>query len=367
MDGNSVKKILFAFIACCTSICFADNTDGVRLIPLPEASNYTRAQSHRVPILSVKLTEILAAMQHARSKQLYDGARGVAAGQLPSRVDLGMNGVPRFNQGHNGTCVTFAITAAIDASLGKGDYVSQLCLLQLSSHLSANSYWYTGWNGSDGHQTLSHIAEYGLITKEDQKKGACNKVYEYPLNEAGAQAQLQLNSTEYHRYSHNVFAEAGIQPQLLFKIIHNKPDSFVTLGNNSDGWVSPTESLEKMRKSLAEGNRVALGYLLNTKHIYDGRNKSNFDTWFASKELKDAFNTQHIVTAADLEDWGQHYVVVYGYDDNITVTNKAGEKQKGVFYIRNSWDNGKDIEYMSYDYFKLMAGEAYSINTVKNN
>ncbi len=38
----------------------------------------------------------------------------------PEKVELGMNGVPVLNQGMHGTCVTFAVTAAVDAALGKG-------------------------------------------------------------------------------------------------------------------------------------------------------------------------------------------------------------------------------------------------------
>src|SRR5262245_37425480 len=47
--------------------------------------------------------------------------------KLPSKIDLGMNRVPVLDQGRHGSCVTFAVTAALDAELGKGDYISQLC------------------------------------------------------------------------------------------------------------------------------------------------------------------------------------------------------------------------------------------------
>src|SRR5437879_1335677 len=56
---------------------------------------------------------------------------------LPPAINLGMNGVPVLDQGKHGSCVTFATTAAIDAVLGKGDYVSQLCSLELGSTLEA--------------------------------------------------------------------------------------------------------------------------------------------------------------------------------------------------------------------------------------
>ena len=58
----------------------------------------------------------------------------------PSEIQLGMNGVPVLDQGRFGTCVTFADTAAVDAALGKGDYISQLCLLQFGNYVTQHAY-----------------------------------------------------------------------------------------------------------------------------------------------------------------------------------------------------------------------------------
>ncbi len=65
-------------------------------------------------------------------------------------IQLGMNDVPVLDQGRFGSCVTFANTAAVDAALNKGDYISQLCLLQLGRYLEKNAYIPSGWNGSLG-------------------------------------------------------------------------------------------------------------------------------------------------------------------------------------------------------------------------
>lgn len=67
---------------------------------------------------------------------------------LPDQVQLKMNKVPVLDQGRHGTCVTFAVTGAIDAVIGKGDYISQLCNLQLGSYLEQHGYGLSGWNGS---------------------------------------------------------------------------------------------------------------------------------------------------------------------------------------------------------------------------
>ena len=69
-------------------------------------------------------------------------------GNLPKRILLGMNNVPVLDQGSHGTCVTFAITAAIDAALSKGDYISQLCQLELGTYLEPMGYSVSGWDGS---------------------------------------------------------------------------------------------------------------------------------------------------------------------------------------------------------------------------
>ena len=56
------------------------------------------------------------------------------------QVDLGMANVPVLDQGAYGTCVTFSSTAALDAILAQGDFVSQQCSLELDYGLN-NDYW----------------------------------------------------------------------------------------------------------------------------------------------------------------------------------------------------------------------------------
>ena len=56
---------------------------------------------------------------------------------LPNKVQLGMANVPVLDQGIHGSCAVFAVTAALDAALKRGDHVSQLCLLQLGNYLEA--------------------------------------------------------------------------------------------------------------------------------------------------------------------------------------------------------------------------------------
>jgi hypothetical protein len=85
---------------------------------------------------------------------------------LPAKVFIGMNGVPVLDQGKYGTCVTFAITAAIDAILGKGDYISQLCNLKLGEYFSSKAIMLgSGWWGASGETVLSQLNAFGFINK----------------------------------------------------------------------------------------------------------------------------------------------------------------------------------------------------------
>lgn len=64
--------------------------------------------------------------------------------------------------------------------------------------------------------------------------------------------------------------------------------------------------------------------------------------------------------------WFYHEIVLYGYDDNAIATMPDGSNQKGVLYVRNSWGTrpyNQGIEFMTYDYFKMMATDAISIVT----
>lgn len=319
-----------------------------------------------VAALPVKLSSEVFAMQRMRSLQLDKVARSPFADNLPPEVNLGMNGVPVLDQGLYATCVTFAVTAALDAALNKGDHISQLCLLQLSRGVVQNTYWHSLWDGSSIRILLSYISQYGIMSIADQKKGYCNKIKTYPLKEEKP-LKHKMTPTEYHAHSENIYDDYQLEPQELFVFAHaysmdSNPDRLLTLGNNSDGWITPAESFAAMRKSLAEGNRVVIQFLFKGSLLRGGIKNMDNDTWFASNELRSVFNAQHYIT--DSNDWYIHDVVIYGYNDNITVRNVLGETQTGVFYARNSWGD-EELEFMTYDFFKLMALEATSINTTK--
>ena len=82
---------------------------------------------------------------------------------LPKKIDLGINGVPVFHQGKFGSCVAYSVTAGLDAALGKGDYVSQLCALALGNYLSDRGYLNSGWEGSTAKEELEKLSLFGII------------------------------------------------------------------------------------------------------------------------------------------------------------------------------------------------------------
>jgi C1A family cysteine protease len=356
-----MKKLLIISLAITTSFALAIKPTSTHLISLP-------GSQRTVAVSPVKLSSPLIEMQRIRSLHLGKLATRSVAGNLPSEVDLGMNGVPVLFQGDYPTCVTFAVTVALDAALNKGDYISQLCLLQLSNTVAANSFWHNLWDGSSNTILLNYISHYGIMTTSDQQKGYCNNVKIFPTTFDKKYMKHKLSVSAYHAHSEDIYRNYRIEPQALFQFAHTYSidggsDWILTLGNNSDGWITPEESFAAMRKSLAEGNRVVLEFLFKGNLGRGGMVNVDNDTWFASNELRSAFGSQQY--SGEANDWYTHDVVIYGYNDEVTVQNAAGETQTGVFYLRNSWGEEK-LEYMSYDFFKLMSIEGISINTMKS-
>src|SRR3990167_9656739 len=117
-----------------------------------------------VTILKVKLTD-KDKQALAYRKPLKTSMHTLAGSKTPAAIQLGMNGVPVLNQGRHGSCVTFSARAALNSALGKGDYISQLCSLELGTHLERNGYIPSGWNGSWGPLVLEQALRFGIVAK----------------------------------------------------------------------------------------------------------------------------------------------------------------------------------------------------------
>ncbi|MFT4058034.1 MAG: C1 family peptidase [Legionella sp.] len=269
---------------------------------------------------------------------------------LPSaKQQLGMNAVPVLDQGEHGTCVTFASTAAVDAAMNKGDYISQLCQLQVGKYLEENGYGLSGWNGSFGRNVLMQMENLGIISKTKEASAGCG-ASQYPIKEAIPDEPISLE-----QYHHNSEPLKGITWSSILDIMQTFVD------RNDTG-----KTLANVKKSLDQGDRVTFGtLLLDLKFGFVGavgtKNATN-DTWVLTPEI-----------ARDVylhNDFAGHEMIITGYDDNAIAIDDEGRKHQGLLTLRNSWsdqvgDHGNF--YMSYDYFKLLVIEAQRIHYEEQN
>lgn len=275
---------------------------------------------------------------------------------LPSEVNLGMNEVPVLDQGQHGSCVTFANTAAVDALIGKGDYISQLCSLELGSYLQANSYMPSGWNGSWGEIVLNQMSIFGIINKDKQTTTSCAGVKEYPTNEPYNEGN-PMPLSDYRALSENISMKIFMSP-----IINIFQRVGIDVGYNYDG----EKILLNVKQALAgnkslpdgiDGSRITFGVLLPINHCSVGacaKFKQSFDTWAVTDAIENDPNP----------DFGGHEMVITGYDDNAVAVDDAGKKHQGLLTLRNSWGNDVGDHgnyYMTYDFFKKFVMEAQQV------
>lgn len=268
--------------------------------------------------------------------------------QFPSKIALGMNKVPVLDQGNYGTCVTFANTAAVDAALGQGDYISQLCQLQLGTYLEANGYNNSGWNGSLGRTVLSQMEAYGVVNKMQQKFIGCGGLNNYPMD-SKIIPKSYMSPEDFHQLSESINDKISWSPIL---------DMFTAMDR-----VDTDKTLNDIKLALNERDRVTFGVLLLDFDLgmmgAVGTHNSNYDTWVLTPEI-----------ARDIylrPKFGGHEMVITGYDDNAVATDEQGRTHKGLFILRNSWGDklgDKGNFYMSYDYFKVLVIEAQRIRTM---
>ncbi len=266
------------------------------------------------------------------------------------RVNLGMNNTPVLNQGAHGSCITFAMTAALDAILGKGDYISQLCSLELGAYLERKGYIeHSGWDGSFGSSILRQIAQYGIVSKFYQKEFGCAGVKQYPLNNQKSNGS-PMSISEYSAVSESM-SEFASWENLL------DVDEAYSRNHN------PSSFLKRVKKHVREGSRVAFGMLLDVEIGHAGalgKYQKKFDTWVLTPRIVKDIKKGTIQAG--------HEMLIFGYDDNAEVVYKGEVVGKGVFLVRNSWGStAGDMGnyYVSYDYFKALCDEAQVLVSIK--
>lgn len=269
------------------------------------------------------------------------------------KIQLGMNNVPVFDQGPYGTCVTFAITAAIEAAMQKGDTISQLCQLELGQFLEQYSNRPSGWQGSMGLFVLNQIDNFGYLDKETEKTGICGGLSTYP--EDGVVPETRINLKEFSIYHSSIDEEP-------------EPVSWSTIMDHYHAFVDDVdrnEVLNSVKEALLKGDRLTFGVLLISPDLCTigacGHFKKTNDSWIITPLIKSAIKSHSPI--------GGHEMVITGFDDNAIAYDQKGRAYKGLLTLRNSWginlgDNG-DF-YMSYDYFKELVVEVNRIRQLSN-
>ncbi len=269
---------------------------------------------------------------------------------LPAQVQLGMNNVPVLEQGDYGTCVTFAATAAIDAALGAGDYISQTCSLLLGSYLANNSpNFSSGWNGSDGITVLNQLEHFGIVSKETEKTVGCGGLTSYPKGNQIPDNEISL--PEYNLLAKN-FAGARVFWSSLM-------DHYEAFAEDMDR----DQLLYRVKQSLNEGDRLTFGVMLfavdQGRAGAVGQHYAPNDTWVVTPLINTLINAH--------EGHDGHQMIITGYDDDAIATDDRGRTHKGLLTLRNSWGisagNAGNF-YMAYDYFKRLVNEVQRIRSL---
>lgn len=279
---------------------------------------------------------------------------------LPSNANVGMGNVPVLDQGSHGSCVTFATTAALDALLGKEDYVSQLCNLSLGRYLEEErSDQMSGWDGSDGPTVLNQLLTFGFINKDKQKSGVCGSMKEYPVDEP-KNTGIPMSLEDFHKEREN------LNENLYWETILNSKQRILNAYDHTYNADAVLLAVKKALTTKLEGRdtRVTFGVMLPVQYCSAsagacGKYQKNNDTWVLTDDINYDLRPR----------LAGHEMVIIGYDDTAEVTEvttdgTTGKTHKGILILRNSWgkeagDNGNF--YMTYDFFKKFAYEVQKV------
>lgn len=312
-----------------------------------------RETDHWVNLIKVQLSAHAKKVILSRLNQATSSAQKILSTQnYPEKIELGMNGVPVLRQGMHGTCGVFANTAAVDAALNKGDYISQLCLLQLDNYLEKHAYTKSAWDGSISGSILKKLEFYGFVSKEKQAEHGCGGLTEYPLDGASPEGEMSLD--EYHHLSESL------------NQYHIRWTALLDLYQFFKSETQPERIMDDVKRALSAGDRVTVSVLLmglkddGAAGAY-GHHHAQNDTWVVVPELlkKELFSRQL--------DFGGHAMVVTGYNDWAVAIDEQGEVHRGLFTLRNSWGENQGNHgdfYMSYEYFKLLVMGANRIRAL---
>lgn len=265
-----------------------------------------------------------------------------------SSVQLGMNGIPVQDQGPHGSCVTFAVTAAINALSGQS--FSELCSLSLGQYIAENGYQTSGWDGQTIRQVLSRLDDYGIISLAQQRFSGCGGMTEYPLHSLSSSSSM--SPTHYKSMSLSL-QEAGLDSW----------SNYFDINQWLYQMIPAQQILNHTKEALRHGHRVVIGVLI--PGIFGGVGALGqyhvaHDSWVLTEDIQNAIE--------DIEHntwlWGGHAMLITGYDDEAVAIDAQGHSHQGLFTLRNSWGNNagdKGDYYISYDYFMHLTVELEEI------
>lgn len=330
----SVVFLAFSVCADADELSMIGTNQHDILITHPDSSNPKGVKE--ITVLEYEVPEAVREQfyqrMHRRLEQHEHFFQSISS--LPKKVQLGMANVPVLDQGRHGSCATFAVTAALDAALNQGDYVSQLCLLQLGNYLEQQSQAKSGWNGASIGVILNRIAQYGIISMANQHRHGCGGYQFYPYFLTPSSGMTPEDYAK-HR-EHSVYDTFSWQP-----ITRNR-------GSKSD-----PSSIEKIKAAIHSGSRVVVSVLLPRSDLGSmgatGHYRYANDTWVLTHEI-----AQDILHSDKVDG---HAIIITGYDDQAKAIDRTGHGHQGLFTLRNSWgawvgDWGNF--YMSYDYAEIL-------------
>ncbi|MDF1645639.1 MAG: C1 family peptidase [Legionellaceae bacterium] len=326
-----------------------------QIIPSPKQNVTSNAVLQKKPpqavtLLNVQLSDhAWDALTQRTEKAMQQQPSLLTASTTKTNVQLGMGNVPVMNQGQHGTCATFAVTAAIDAALDAGDYISQLCVLQLGQHLERFGYNPSGWDGSLNPLVLDQIRAFGFVNKTTEHDIGCGGLTAYPA--AGQKPEQDISLADHYEISEPLSErEVSWTPLLdFYQVFRDKVDSQKTLNS--------------VKQALRDHDRMTFGVLifgLNKGAAgASGKYKQNNDTWLLSASIIDDIKQQ--------KNYGGHAMIITGFNDQATAIDKDGHLHKGLLTLRNSWGPNAGDQgnfYMSYDYFQVLAIEIQRIRSL---
>lgn len=234
------------------------------------------------------------------------------------------------SQQQTGTCWAHAAISTIET-------------LAIKNHLSTKD----NIDLSEGHMALNSVEDYDLGTG-----GNTLAALQYLLRLAGP-----VSESKYPGYT---IVGDGLQDNNIKKMedINKKLHEYyisniIVLENNEDN----------IKRCVKEIGSVSAGYWSDPQKNGADPDDPNKYHFVKRKTVKDDNNLE-----IETDDYlTNHQVTIVGWDDNIEIKNKLGEKVKGAFRVKNSWGTGNgDKGYYWISYASFTEGKRFPLIVFKD-